>query len=55
MDTSYDFNEDLDGKSFADVRPKWTEKPILNEWARYAGDMLSMGHLGVDILKDIDM
>lgn len=44
MDTSYDFNGDLGARPFAEVRPQWMEKPVLNEWARYAGDVLSMGH-----------
>lgn len=32
---SHDFNDDFGGRAFADVRPKWAEKPILGEWSRY--------------------
>lgn len=32
---SHDFNDDLGGRSFGQVRPNWMENPILGEWSRY--------------------
>lgn len=36
----HDFNDDLGGRSFSDVRPNWMEKPILGEWSRYIASEL---------------
>lgn len=42
---SHNFNDELGGRAFADVRPNWMEKPISGEWSRYAEAELGMNVL----------
>jgi hypothetical protein len=36
MYNRHDFNHELGGESFADVRPDWQTESIMDEWAHYA-------------------
>jgi hypothetical protein len=35
-DNRHDFNHELGGETFAEVRPGWQTESIMDEWAHYA-------------------
>jgi hypothetical protein len=41
----HDFNHELGGKAFADIRPDWQTESIMDEWAHYAQSPMGGCHM----------
>jgi hypothetical protein len=37
----HDFNREMGGEAFSDVRPSWQTESIMEEWAHYAQSQMS--------------
>jgi hypothetical protein len=42
-----DFNRDLEGDAFEDIRPGWKTESIMEEWAHYAQSQMSTSRISI--------